>query len=74
MRLEVRLFASFREGRDKKVFIDNEDITTIEQVLDQINITSEEVALLLLNGFDGSVDRELKDGDVLSLFPPVGGG
>lgn len=74
MRLEVRLFAYFREGRDKKVFIDNENITTIQQVLDQINITSEEVALLLLNGFDGSVDRELKDGDVLSLFPPVGGG
>lgn len=74
MRLEVRLFAYFREGRAKKVFIDNEKITTIQQVLDELNINLEEVSLLLLNGFDGTIDRRLKDGDVLSLFPPVGGG
>ena len=34
----------------------------------------EEVAILLLNGIDGDCNRKLKDNDVLSIFPPVGGG
>ncbi|SHH28178.1 MoaD/ThiS family protein [Clostridium grantii] len=74
MRLEVRLFAYFREGRGKKIFIDDDNISTIKEVLEFINLGEEEISLLLLNGFDGTVHRQLKDGDVLSLFPPVGGG
>lgn len=43
-------------------------------ILEMININEEEIAILLLNGFDGSSNRKLNDGDVISLFPPVGGG
>ncbi|MCC5439483.1 MoaD/ThiS family protein [Clostridium botulinum] len=75
MKIEVRLFAYFREGRDKKYFmeINNENITP-KYILEKLNIQVEEVAILLINGRDGKVDTLLKDGDVLSLFPPVGGG
>lgn len=74
MKIELRLFAYFREGREKIQVLEVREDTTILQILDMININEEEIALLLLNGFDGPSDRELKDGDVLSLFPPVGGG
>lgn len=74
MRIEIRLFATFREGREKKQILQLKEGTTILQVLDMLNIDKEEVAILLLNGMDGSFDRKLKDEDVLSIFPPVGGG
>ncbi|HIG0360206.1 TPA: MoaD/ThiS family protein [Clostridium sporogenes] len=75
MKIEVRLFAYFREGRDKKYFMEiNEENITPRYILEKLNIQVKEVAILLINGRDGKVDTLLKDGDVLSLFPPVGGG
>ncbi|MGL5346607.1 MAG: MoaD/ThiS family protein [Peptostreptococcaceae bacterium] len=74
MKIEVRLFATFRQGREKKQILEIEDGTIITQILEILDIPKEEVAILLLNGFDVGVDRELNDNDVLSLFPPVGGG
>ncbi|EPY2273305.1 MoaD/ThiS family protein [Clostridium sporogenes] len=75
MKIEVRLFAYFREGRGKKYFMEiNEENITPRYILEKLNIKVEEVAILLINGRDGKVDTLLRDGDVLSLFPPVGGG
>lgn len=72
--VEVRLFAYFREGREKKQALKLTEDTEISKVLEILNIKEEEVSILLLNGRDGSADRKLKDGDVIALFPPVGGG
>ena len=74
MKIEVRLFAYFREGRDKKLFLEFDEPVTAEDIIKQININVEEVSLLLINGRDGKPETKLSDNDVLSLFPPVGGG
>lgn len=74
MKIELRLFAYFREGREKVQVLEVLEGTTILEILDMVSIKEEEIALLLLNGFDGPSNRGLKDGDVISLFPPVGGG
>jgi Sulfur transfer protein involved in thiamine biosynthesis len=74
MKIEVRLFAYFREGRDKKLFLEFKEPVTAGDVIKQINIDIKEVAILLINGRDGKPDVQLCDNDVLSLFPPVGGG
>ena len=75
MKIEVRLFAYFREGRDKKLFLEiNEDEVTPRYILNKLNIEEKEVSILLINGRDGKATTTLKDGDVVSLFPPVGGG
>ncbi len=74
IKVEVRLFAYFREGRGKKQVMELEEGTTILEVLEKLSIDKEEAKIVLLNGMDGPLDRELKDDDVLSLFPPVGGG
>ena len=39
-----------------------------------LSIPSEEVSILLINGFHSKPEDPVKDGDVVSLFPPVGGG
>ncbi|SCG84539.1 molybdopterin converting factor subunit 1 [Proteiniborus sp. DW1] len=72
--VEVRLFATFREGREKKQVLTLAEGTEISEVLNRLNINVEEVSILLLNGIDGPVDRRLNDGDVIAIFPPVGGG
>lgn len=74
IKVEVRLFATFRENREKKYFFEINEETNILDILKKLNIDREDASLILLNGIDGDVDRNLKDGDVLSLFPPVGGG
>lgn len=74
MRITIRLFATFRNGRGKFIEADYQDGTSCRGVLETLNIPPEEVAILLINGRDGDMDGPLSNGDVLSLFPPVGGG
>ncbi|MCF6460341.1 MoaD/ThiS family protein [Clostridium sp. Cult3] len=74
IKAEVRLFAYFREGREKKQIMEFEEGTTISQVIEALNIDEKEVSIALLNGIDGSLDRQIEDGDIVALFPPVGGG
>lgn len=72
--IEVRLFATFREGRDKVSFLDQKDFENAGEILDYLRIPREEVAILLINGRYSAIDTSLKDGDIIALFPPVGGG
>ena len=74
MKVEVRLFATFRNGREKKQFMEYKEGVTVREIVNKLNIKEEEVAILLINGRDGMIDKELVDGDVIALFPPVGGG
>lgn len=72
--VEVRLFATFREGREKIYYMDAEKIKKASDALEILRIPEEEVAICLINGRHSKVDTEVKDGDILAVFPPVGGG
>lgn len=72
--IEVRLFATFREGRNKISLLDPSEYKTAGDILRHFSIPIEEVAILLINGHHSVSDAPVKDGDVLALFPPVGGG
>lgn len=74
VKVEVRLFAYFREGREKRQVMELEEGITIFDILKILDIDEKEVSILLLNGIDGPSNREFKDGDVIAIFPPVGGG
>lgn len=74
MKVEVKLFATFREGRWKSKLIDFTDGTTIKDVLDYLEIDLDTLGIALINGRYSNVDEILKEEDVLALFPPVGGG
>ena len=72
--IEVRLFATLREGREKIIFVEPETAPDGAAVLASLEIPREEVAIYLINGLHSKLDQALKDGDILAIFPPVGGG
>ncbi|MBZ4663568.1 MAG: moaD [Caloramator sp.] len=74
MKVRVKLFATLRIGRDKDNIYELKDGTRAIDVINMLNIKLDDVKILLINGQDGDFDVQLKDGDVLSIFPPVGGG
>jgi sulfur-carrier protein len=74
MPVNVKLFATLREGRGKGFEMDLDVNTTPGIIIDHLDIRREDVAILLINGKDGNFDQKLQDGDTVSIFPPVGGG
>lgn len=74
MRVRVKLFANLREGRDKDRVYELRDGTRAIDVINMLNIKLDDVKILLINGQDADFDVQLKDGDIVSIFPPVGGG
>ena len=72
--VEVRLFATFREGRGKVCYLDASKLVKASDVLELLRIPQEEVAIYLINGRHSSMEDRVLDGDVLAVFPPVGGG
>ena len=74
MRVTVKLFATFRDGRFKVEEMELPEGTSVLEVIQPLNIKSEDLAICLRNGKDAKEDTVLKDGDTLALFPPVGGG
>ena len=79
MEIEVKLFATLRdflpEGSGRfscRMEIDGQ--TRVEDILSKLKIPEEMPKIILVNGVHGRKDQVLKDGDVLSVFPPVAGG
>lgn len=72
--IEVRVFATLRQGRDKVSMLPPESFSTAGDILNHLGIPAEEVSILLINGFHKRAEDPVKDGDILALFPPVGGG
>ena len=72
--VEVRLFAGLRQGRQKIYQMEPESVKTVQDIMDVLDIQRSEVNILLINGFHQKPETEVSDGDVVSLFPAVGGG
>ena len=72
--IEVRLFATLREGRGKVQMMDPSDIRVAGDIIRRLDIPAEEVAILLINGFHQKPETPVADGDIVAIFPPVGGG
>ena len=74
MRITVKLFATFRDCRDKVQVFELEEGKTTKDVIAILEIEKSDIAILLVNGRDGQFDKPLVEGDLIALFPPVGGG
>ena len=79
MKLEVKLFANFREflppGTDKYTcWLELEEGITIGRVLEKLKIPDDLPMITLVNGLHRTFEDRLQPGDVLSVFPPVAGG
>jgi len=47
---------------------------TIKSLLDKLGIPEKEVTLFFINSSRSYLESDVKDGDRVGLFPPVGGG
>ena len=74
MKLTVKLFANFRDGRFKEEPREYPDGTTIGAITDGLGIARAQVGALFVNGRHGEFDRAACADDIVAIFPIVGGG
>ncbi len=74
MEVEVKLSAFLRKGRFGRKTIDLPDGSTVADLLQQLNLTAKEVAVVAVNTQHAAQDRPLEAGDSIAIYPPVGGG
>lgn len=74
MRIVIRLFASLREGRFRTMEWELPEGSKTADVIQGLEMRPRDVSIILVNGRTATSDRALKDGDTLSLLPPMGGG
>jgi len=48
--------------------------TTISELCKRMNIPRHKIKIIMVNGRNASFDFELRGGERVGLFPPVGGG
>ena len=72
--MEVRLFATLRNGRDKVVDAPWHEGMDGYALFSALGIQPEDVSIFLVNGVNSPCDTALKPSDMIALFPPVGGG
>ena len=72
--IEVRLFAGLRQGRQKIYQMEPDSVRNVQDIMDVLSIQRSEVNILLINGFHQKPETPVKDEDIVSLFPAVGGG
>ncbi len=77
--IEVKLFATLRDYLPKgsgrfscKMEVDGS--TRVQDILSRLKIPDEFPKIILINGVHAKKDQLFKEGDVLSIFPPVAGG
>ncbi len=72
--IEVRLFATFRENRFNERRMDLPEDAQLQDLLQQLDIGADEAGILLVNGDSATPETKLHPGDVVSIFPAIGGG
>jgi sulfur carrier protein len=74
MKVTVKLFASLRQGCFEAKVIDCDAQSTVEQIIRYFGIPRDQVSIILVNSKHVDFACPLSEGDILALFPPVGGG
>ncbi len=75
MKITIKLFAYFRDGRFKKRVSDFFDEgTSPGEVITSLGLDLEDVGVIMVNNRHAAADSCLTEGDVLAVFPRIGGG
>jgi len=74
MKVRVKLFARLQKegGQDEEVELSCG--ATVQSLLDRINFGVADVGMLVVNAGEAAVDTILKEGDLVTIIPPIGGG
>lgn len=72
--LKVKLFANFQRGRFVTEMRAYEASPTIGEIVDELGIPRSEVGVMMVNGRNAEFGDRPVQGDVLAIFPVIGGG
>jgi len=72
IQVQVKLFLHLRKNRTQTVEL--KDGSNAVDLVRQLGIRLEEVGVLSINDRQAMLDQQLKDGDIISIIPPIGGG
>jgi molybdopterin converting factor small subunit len=74
MKILVKLFATLRQGRFTTEDRDYPPGTTVRTIVTELGIPEQQLGIILVNSRHVNLERSLAEGDVLAIFPLVGGG
>lgn len=74
MKLTIKLFANFREGRFDIAEGEYAEGITVGQIVDQLELPQEKLGILMVNSRHVKLERVMSEGETLAIFPLVGGG
>ncbi|MHC4677989.1 MAG: MoaD/ThiS family protein [Planctomycetota bacterium] len=74
MLVEVRLFATFREGRFNEREVELPEGSSLGDLLKHLNIPERDAKITIVNGLAVSAECKLSNRDVVAIFPPIAGG
>jgi len=74
MKLTVKLFAYFRDARFIAEVRDYPDDYTVGTIVDELGIDRDEVGITMINSRHCKMSTVPNEGDILAIFPVVGGG
>lgn len=70
----VKLFATLRDGRFEIKEEEIEPGVLIEDIVNRYDIPREQAAIIFVNNKHAKFEYQLREGDTLAIFPPIGGG
>ncbi len=79
MHVTVKLFATLtrfkNDAKSGKPFeVDLSDNTNVTDLINILQVPVNEIQIVFINNIIQESSSSLKDGDVVGIFPPVGGG
>jgi len=74
MRVSVKCYATLSGYQPGSGALEIEEGHRLEEVLDRLGLTKDQVKVAFVNGRHAPLDRSLAEGDQIALFPTVGGG
>jgi molybdopterin converting factor small subunit len=74
MEITIKLFAVLRKGRFDEQVREYPGGTTVEKIIDELQIPADQAALIFVNSKHAKASHRLSHGDTVALFPLVGGG
>jgi molybdopterin synthase sulfur carrier subunit len=74
MTATIKLFATLRDKRFETRKLDLPASCNVRDLLNKLGIAESEIALIIIDGRHSDFLHEIKDGETIALFPPIGGG
>ena len=74
MTVKVKLYGDYLKYGPEETYIDLPENSTVEDALNRFNIKERKYIIVLVNLKRAWFEDRLNDGDIVSVFSPVGGG